>query len=142
MELNELPGETADTLAIYLTHTLKKNKIEDKCIALCADNTNTNFGGASRAGNCNVLKKPKAATGRDVARIGCTAHIMHNAIQTAADVLPVDVECITVKIYKYFYIYTVRVQQLKEFCDFVEITYKDLFGHCATRWLSLLSAVE
>uniref|UniRef100_H2ZTH8 BED-type domain-containing protein n=1 Tax=Latimeria chalumnae TaxID=7897 RepID=H2ZTH8_LATCH len=29
LELNELPGETADTLAMYLTHTLKKNKIDD-----------------------------------------------------------------------------------------------------------------
>uniref|UniRef100_H3AJ28 HAT C-terminal dimerisation domain-containing protein n=1 Tax=Latimeria chalumnae TaxID=7897 RepID=H3AJ28_LATCH len=64
MELNELPGETADTLATYLTHTLKKNKIDDKCIA----------------------------------------------------------------------------QQLKEFCDFVQIIYKDLLGHCTTHWLSLLSA--
>ena len=33
-------------------------------------------------------------------------HIVHNCLQTAVDVLPIEVEALVVKIYKYFYIYT------------------------------------
>ena len=37
--------------------------------------------------------------------IGCAAHILHNTIQTASDLLPVDVE----KMYSYFSIYILCV---------------------------------
>ena len=51
-------------------------------------------------------------------------------------------EVIVVKIYAYFYIYTVRVESLKEFCDFVDIEYKQLLGYSKTRWLALMPSVE
>lgn len=41
--------------------------------------------------------------------VGCAAHILHNTIQTASDLLPVDVENIIAKIYSYFYIYILCV---------------------------------
>lgn len=63
-------------------------------------------------------------------------------LQTAVDVLPIEVEALVVKIYKYFYIYTVRVTELKEFCDFVHIEYKNVLQHGTTRFLSLLPAIE
>jgi hypothetical protein len=54
--------------------------------------------------------------------IGCAAHILHSALQTSADILPVY-EAIVNKIFQYFHIYTIRVEELKEFCDFVDIEY-------------------
>jgi hypothetical protein len=39
--------------------------------------------------------------------IGCAAHIMHNALRTSADILPVDIEAIVKKIFQYFHIYIV-----------------------------------
>ena len=66
---------------------------------------------------------------------------MHNCIQTAVDVL-IEVESLVVKIYKYFHIYTVRVTQLKEICEFLEIDYKKVLQHGNTRFLSLLPAIE
>lgn len=45
------------------------------------------------------------------------------------------------KIFQHFYIYTVRVHSLKEFCDFVNIEYKSVLGHSTTRWLSLYPAL-
>lgn len=38
-------------------------------------------------------------------------------MQTSTDI-SINVECIVNKIFQYFYIYTVRVEALKEFCDF------------------------
>jgi hypothetical protein len=41
--------------------------------------------------------------------------IVHNAVQTAADCLPVDTKSIPGKIYQHFHIYTVYIQILKDF---------------------------
>jgi hypothetical protein len=43
---------------------------------------------------------------------GSAAHTLHNALRTCADILPVDVEAIVNKIFQYFHIYTVRVEEL------------------------------
>jgi hypothetical protein len=40
--------------------------------------------------------------------IGCVVHILLNALQTSADILPVDVEAIVNKIFQYFHIYMYR----------------------------------
>jgi hypothetical protein len=69
---------------------------------------------------------------------GCAAHILHNALRTSADILPVDVEAIVNKIFQYFHI---RVEELKEVCDFVHIEYKQVLGSEKTRWLSLKLAI-
>ena len=47
-----------------------------------------------------------------------------------------------VKVYKFFYIYTVRVSNLKMFCDFADVEYKQLFQHDNNKLLSLLPALE
>lgn len=70
--------------------------------------------------------------------VGCGAHIVHNAVKSAADCLPFDIECITVKICSYFYICTVHVETLKEFCENAEVEYQKLLAYVKTRWLSLL----
>ena len=45
---------------------------------------------------------------------------------TAIDNFPIAVESLVVKIYKFFHIYTVRVTELKQFCDFVDIEYQKI----------------
>lgn len=42
----------------------------------------------------------------------------------------------------FIYIYTVRVESLKDFCENAEIEYKRILGYCKTRWLAPLPAVE
>lgn len=44
--------------------------------------------------------------------IGCAAHILHNALQRSADIIPIDVEAIVNKIFQYFLIYMVCVEEL------------------------------
>lgn len=142
LDLAALPGETSDIIVKHLLENLENYDLKDKLAGYCADNTNTNFGGRSRKGKNNVFSKLKEELSQNVIGVGCTAHIVHNTIKTAADLLPIDIENIVVKIYSHFYIYTVRVESLKEFCDEMNIEYKKLLGYSNTRWLALLPAVK
>lgn len=139
---DEVPGETSDILVEHILKCLKKFSIEHKIICVTADNTNTNFGGVNRKTEGNVYRKLQKALNRPIFGIGCGAHILHNAVQTACDSLPLDVEATVVKLYKYFYQYTVRVTQLKEFCEFADVEFKRLLSHGSTRFLSLMPALE
>lgn len=49
---------------------------------------------------------------RNVYGIGCGVHIIHNFIQTSSNILPIEIEVIAVKIYKYFYMYIIGITKL------------------------------
>jgi hypothetical protein len=121
---------------------VKKYKLEEKLACYTADNTNSNFGGVKRKGNENVFRKVQSDLYTHILGIGCSAHIVHNSVQTACDSLPLDIEVIVIKMYKYIHIYAVRVMKLKEFCELVETDYKKVLSHSSTRFLSLLTAIE
>jgi hypothetical protein len=141
-EFHNLKGETADVLTTYIMNVLDKYKLSKKIIAFCGDNCKTNFGGAARKGTNNVLVKLTTIYLKmNICGIGCAAHILHNALRTSANILPVDVEATVNKIFQYFHIYAVRVEELKKFCDFIHIEYKQVLGSVETRWLSLQPAI-
>ncbi|XP_030747812.1 uncharacterized protein LOC115876244 [Sitophilus oryzae] len=142
LELSALSSETAEAISKYLITTIKKFNITSKCIAFSGDNANVNFGGLARRGQKNVLSNMKQDLNSDIVGIGCPAHILHNCIQHGADSLQCDVDYIIFKIFNYFSIYTVRTEALKEFCNFVEISYQPLLYHSKTRWLSMFPAIE
>jgi hypothetical protein len=50
---------------------------------------------------------------------------VHNGVQTSADILPVGIETVVNRIFRYFHIYTLRVE---EFCRFVYTEYKEELG--------------
>ncbi|CAH0563113.1 unnamed protein product [Brassicogethes aeneus] len=142
LDFISLPGETSDLICGSIFNILEQNHLKNKLIAYCADNTNSNFGGKNRKGINNVFTKLNNKLNQNIIGVGCAAHILHNAIQTAADLLSVDIENIAIKIYSYFYIYTVRVENLKEFCDSADMEYKKLLGYSKTRWLAMMPAIE
>ena len=90
----------------------------------------------------SVIHAVKTWLRRELVDVGCEAHIVHNTIQTASDCLPFDIEAVIVKNFSYFYIYTARVDELKEFCKFVSTEYNQLLGYSKTRWLALMPAVQ
>jgi hypothetical protein len=65
---------------------VKKYKLEEKLVCYTADG-----GGVKRKGNENVLRKVQSDLDRPILRIGCSAHIVHNSVQTACDSLPLDI---------------------------------------------------
>lgn len=137
-----LPGETSDLQCAMLKEVIHKFSLEHKVVALCADNTNTNFGGCKRLGKTNVWRKLQTGLEKPIIGIGCGAHIIHNCLQCAVDCLPIDIEYFAVKIYKHFHIHTVRVEELKGFCDFAGDNYAKLLQHGNTRFLSLGPSIE
>lgn len=74
--------------------------------------------------------------------VGCPAHILNKCVQYGADTLDVEIENNMFRIYQYFHIYTVRTENLKEYCEFVDIEYRRLLSHSKTRWLSLFPGIE
>jgi hypothetical protein len=137
LELVNLGGETSELLFSYVLEVLQKLDILEKVIAVSEDNTNTNFGGKKRKGKYNLCFKMQENTVNNLIGIGCPAHVMHNAVQTAVDGLPIDLHLITKKIYQHFHIYCVRVEELKSFCEFTNTEDKTVLGNGKTRWLSL-----
>jgi len=143
IKMSSLKNETSETISQYCIDTLNNLKIPlKKCIAFCADNANTNFGGIHRKGQNNIFFKLKEAIQNELEGVGCSAHILHNTISTAANTFSFDAEMIIFKIFGYFSIYTVRTEKLKDFCEFVDINYRTILNHSKTRWVSLLPAVE
>ncbi|CAL1279908.1 unnamed protein product, partial [Larinioides sclopetarius] len=142
LDLQDQPGETSDIIVDYLNQGLKDNNLTAKVVAFCGDNANVNFGGAARRGTNNVLTKLQSSLKKPLIGIGCGSHVIHNAIQSAADRLPLDYESIIVKIYSFFYIYTIRVEALKEFCAETETEYQQMLVYSKTRWLALMPALE
>lgn len=142
LEMVNFGVESSEHLTSYVLEVLEKFDLKKKVVAISADNTNTNYGGKKRKGKNNLYFKLQEKSENNLIGIGCPAHIVHNAVQTAADGLPIDIQLIIGKIYQHFHIYAARVEKLKSFCEFVQVEYKKLLGHCKTRWLSLLPAIE
>lgn len=141
LELSSEKGETAVIISNLVKNTAEKYKIESKIVGFSGDNCAANFGSVLRGGENNayyLLKqwRPK------IVGIGCGAHITHNTLKAACESLPVDVEWLVVKIYSYFHIYTVRVEELKKMCDEIEgLNYQQLLGYAKTRFLALGPAI-
>ena len=109
-----------------------------KCEVFTRDNCNAIFGRLRRneQGN-NVFAKSKKMLNPSLIGIGCSAHVLNNCIHHVTERMNIDIENNINKIYQYFAIYTVRTEQLKEYCEFANCEYKRLLSHSKTRWLSL-----
>lgn len=142
LEFTNFKGETSDLLSFYIMEILTKHKLSHKIIAFTGDNCNTNFRGAARRGTKKTKNYYNNNLKNNISGIGCAVHILHNPMQTSTYILPINVEYIVNNIFQYFYIYTVRVESLKEFCDLTNIQYKNILGSIKTRWLSLQSIVS
>ena len=79
-----------------LKEVIQKFNLRNSIVALCADNTNTNFGGCRGLGKNNVWRKLEAELEREIIGIGCGAHIIHNCLPCAVDRLSINVECFAV----------------------------------------------
>lgn len=142
LEFSTAKGETSEIIASLLIDAAKKNQIDDKIVGFCADNCPTNFGSHDRGGDNNVFYRLKQWK-PSIKGLGCAPHKVHNGLKHACDSLPVDIECIVVKIYSHFKTHTVRVEALKTLCDaFEDIEYSQLLGYSNTRFLALGPAIR
>ena len=114
-----------------------------KCEAFTKDNCSTMLGGlrCNEQGN-NVFAKLKKILNPSLIGVGCSAHVLNNSIHHGAERMNIDIESNINKIYLYFSIYTVRTEQLKEYCKFANCEYKRLLSHSKTHWLSLVRGIS
>ena len=116
LQLYSLPGETSKLIANFCKDSLCNLDVyASKCVGYCGDSTNTNSGGCLRQGKNNVFTKLKANFNENLGGIGCPMQNLYNAMQSASDMLSVDVEVIVVKL-NHFSSYAVRNNCLIEFC--------------------------
>lgn len=134
-------GETSEIIHNLISSAVTQFDLKEKIIAFCGDNAKANFGSETRGGENNVFYRLKLWLPHLI-EINCAAHIVHNALKRACDVMPFDVECIIVKIYAYFYIHTTHVTALKEFCMTSDTEYLKLLGYAKTRFLALGPSIK
>jgi len=64
----------------------------------------------------------------NICGIGCAAHVLHNAIQSSADILPIDLESIVIKIFSIFIYYILFILKIwKNFVILQKIALKSYF---------------
>ena len=143
IEFTPSANETAHTIATYVKDTLEKRILLKKCVAFSGSNGNTMFGGlrSNEQGN-NVFVKLEKMLYPSLIGVGCSAHILSNCIHHGAERMNIDIENNINKIYQYFFIYTVRTEQLKGYCEYANYEYKRLLSHGKTRWLSLFPRIS
>lgn len=137
LEAASIKGESSEIITDLIKDTAEAYAVLKKMVGFCGDNCPTNFGSRERGGQRNVYFRLKLLV-KFLIGIGCAAHIVHNALKCSCEAMPFDVECIVVKIYSHFYLYTVRVETLKSFCDGIDgVEYSKLLGYSKTRFLAL-----
>lgn len=94
---------------------------------------------------CNTMKGKRNGVVRhltdkqpNLIDLGCICHLENLALKAAMKSLPISVDTLLVDINTHFYLSSKRKEALKDFCDFVDVTYKRILAHVETRWLSLL----
>lgn len=141
LELTSENGETGEIIFNLLQRTLQAYGLKKKMVGFGADNAPVNFGSCERTGEKNVFARLLQEISHLVG-VGCTAHSVHNSLDTACGKVCIDVEVIVVKIYSHFYRYTVRTAALKDFCESVGDEYRKLLGYGKTRFLALRSCID
>lgn len=92
----------AEMLSNYLFESLKKHMLLNKIIAFSSDNCNTNFRCVLRKGTKNMFSILNINLKTNVYGVGCSAHMLHNAMQSSSNILPVDIEVIVNTISQFF----------------------------------------
>jgi hypothetical protein len=141
LDVRSLPGESSELIVGLLNDNISKYGLQNKLAAFSGDNAKVNFGGVTRGGHNNVFSRLRQ-TYPHLVGIGCAAHIEHNTIKRASDILPFDIEWVIVKTYSHFYRYSCRAQELQKFCEEVDTEYSKVLGYAKTRFLALAPAVE
>lgn len=100
---------------LFDIRVLSFNIIAAKIASFSGDNTNSNFGGSSKRNTNNIFSELETYLSRYLIGVGFNVHTVHTTIKTAIDCLPMNIECIIVKICSFFYIYIGRIVTLKEF---------------------------
>jgi hypothetical protein len=137
LDFYEDANETSESISRQIEKVVHKNNLDFANISsFAADNASVNFGK-----NVSVYEKLKAHV-PNLIKANCKCHILHNCVKYGMKSFSFDMELLVLKVFSEFSAYAKRTKELKSFFDFVNQEYKEVLRHVATRWLSLLPALE
>lgn len=143
IELSSLPGETGKQIYDMLHAAWMKWNVRGKTISFCADNAPANFGHIGTNGELNVFTRMQREFNNNLIGIGCLAHILHNTPRNACSSnIPYDFNQILSLIYKQFKSSTKQTEQLKTFCEQMDVEYKKVKSCVNTRFVAKKSSIN
>ena len=127
LEVNSTTNETSLTIANEVKEILTKMGLFKKCISFTGDNCNTNFDGLAQGTKGNNAISYLKNDVPNLVDVGCMAHILNNCLHHGAYQMSINVKSIIYMTNRYFCIYTVCMEELKNYCEFVDTAYQKFF---------------
>ena len=102
MKVHWVEFKIFDIIVNITMNTVQKFNTEDKMICFCSNNMNTNFGKAQNHNINNVFTKLENDGAEMYLELVVCMHNSYLCAQTSCSILPIKIEVVVVKIYKYF----------------------------------------
>ena len=136
LDLYNDSNESSEAIAHRILSVIEKNNLSLSSVSsYSADNASVNYGKHS-----SVYQKLKLINSH-IVQANCNCHVLNNCVKYALKAFSFDVESFVIKTYNSFSSSAKKSEALRDFCDFVDVEYKELLRHVPTRWLSLLPAI-
>ncbi|KAH9407646.1 hypothetical protein TYRP_012468, partial [Tyrophagus putrescentiae] len=139
LDVRNVLYETADNLCSHILEAVKHAQVDlAKIHILCADNTNTNFGGVTQVGYINVGNKIDEQLGRRCFRNGCLGHIVNKASETSIKEFEkfFSMEKITNQTRNFFHQRVIAAKDLQQVAKSQNLKLLPLKRFVITRWTS------
>lgn len=129
LEFSSEKAESSEIITSLITRAAEKNQITDKIVGFCGGNCPTNFGNSVRGSQNNVYYRLKQWN-PSLIGVGCSAHIVHNAIKHACLLLPVNIENMVVSIFSHFYYTLIRsaLKRWSRYASWLELSTHSCWG--------------
>lgn len=130
--------KAADIVDFIITAIDAAGIDKGKVHTVCADNTNTNFGGVTQKGLRNVANLLEEKLPHAIFRIGCVGHITNNAFEKALKAIInfFNMEHITSLTRNFFHQKVIVLQELSEVAKEKEHKLVKTVSYGKTRWTS------
>ena len=129
-------NESSEAIAHRIKSVIKKNNLSLSSISYSADNASVNYGKHSSAYQKLTFNNSY------IVQANCNCHVLNNCVKYALKAFTFDVESFVIKTYNSFASSAKKSEVLRDFCNFLDMEYKELLRHVPTRWLSLLPAID
>ena len=135
-------GSTAEAIFNSIDTALQKHELSwDKCIGFGVDNTSVNIG------KNNSIMSRVLVQNNSIYFMGCPCHIAHNAACYASKAFCSDLKCFDVEemlvdAYFWFDYSSKRKNAYSDFCQFVDLEYRQVLKFLSVRWLGMQTCLE
>ena len=121
-------NESSEAIAHRIKSAIEKNNLSLSSVSsYSADNASVNYGKHS-----SVYQKLKLNNSY-IVQANCNCHVLNNCVKYALKAFTFDVESFVIKTYNSFASSAKKSEVLRDFCNFLDMEYKELLRHVPTR---------